>query len=228
MKDPFPSGRVYASSIFTVSAGSINLPTDDNDEKLVLLERSDGSAYGMAQQAGGKPHGVTIAQYESKNPMMYVNYADGIRDGHAMLWREAGTPLLFAEYKRGRRHGFTCGFAEAGELAAVIEYKMNEVTAIRVLEGGPDSAIEFVSEAEAQRDPAAVSALEGIRAAEEELNTNERSFRAQIRKAEERLRRQRVTQLSPVRRENARIRAQQRAAKAQALYESMIRAHMGR
>lgn len=228
LTDPFPSGIVFSPTDFKVTPDKLPATARGDERRVIALERRDGSTWGMACQEKGLPHGVTFTTHESQEPMVYLTYEKGSRHGLMRTWTDSGDPLLFTQYEKGRRHGLSCFYGGDGALHAVLEYRLNELSAIRLVQADGVSALEYASETTAQTDKDAVRVLESIKSIEEHVMKNERVFRTQVRKAEAEFRQQLAAELAPIKRANIRERAKHNATLGQRFYEDAVRRHMGR
>jgi hypothetical protein len=228
LSDPFPSGNVYKPEDFKVKDTKLPAVSQDEDRGLVVLKRRDDSTCGMAYQVGGRPHGVTVATYENQQPMLYLTYDDGSRNGLMKSWNESGSPQLFSQYMNGRKHGLSCYYGDDGKLAAVLDYQLNNLSTIRLIQEDGVTGLEYASEQNARDDSNAEAILASIEAIEDQIMQNEQDFRRQIRREERDYRQQLAAELSVVKRANIQARANARAIQHQRDYENIIRAHLGR
>jgi hypothetical protein len=208
----FPSGHVFSYEIFRVDGKDRPPAFLDfvNDDNVVIIQHANRSTFAIAQQSGGKLNGLTLAQHETGEKMLYGTYSEGKRHGLMKTWNEIGDPVLYAQYHKGRRHGFLC-FHEDKRLRLLIEYKFDTPVRIQlmsnfeVLEG-------FDTRAEAEKNKEAKELLSKLAALEKSLLVNETTFKKQVLAAEEDRRRMLAAQLAPQKRRNATQRANERSA----------------
>jgi hypothetical protein len=221
----FPSGHVFSPQIFRTE-GKGRLPVLVNGkppENLVLIQHSNGAPFALAQQSGGKLHGLTLAQHETGKQMLYGSYLDGKRHGLMKTWDESGDELLFAQYNKGRRNGFLC-FHENGRLRLLIEYKFDTPMRIQMM-SNHDVLEGFDSRAEAEKNKEAKELLARLAALEKNLLVNETTFKKQVLANEEDRRRMLAAQLGPEKRRNASQRANERSAADDAFIRGVLRSY---
>jgi hypothetical protein len=221
-----PTGRVFSFEIFDIDITRLRRTTNQDDPDRVIFRHPNGAIFAAAGHQGGVMHGVTIAQYENKEPMVYIDYRQGKRHGILKTWDEAGKPRLFAQYVQGRRFGLSC-FFEDGDLAMIAQHKNDELEFMQLMEG--DKSLQgFSSEAEANAHPKAHGILEQVDEFENLLKTNEVAFRKQVRKVELERRRELAKQLGPVKRQRIADRRKQREAENAAFFRELERTATGR
>ncbi len=221
-----PTGRVFSFEIFDIDRTSILRTANKNDPDRVIFKHPNGVPYAAAGHRGGVLHGVTIAQYENKEPMVYINYLEGKRHGILKTWDEGGQPRLFAQYVKGRRFGLSC-FFENGDLAMIAQHKNDELEFLQLMSG--DKSLQgFSSDAEANEHPKAHALLKQLDEFESLLKKNEVAFRKQIRKFEIERRRELAKRLGPVKRQRISERNKQRNAQNAAFFRELERAATGR
>ena len=220
-----PTGRVFTFAIFQTDYNAMRLNAK-NKEGVVVIRHPNGAMYAAANHDKGVLDGLTLAQYENKQPMVFAQYVDGRRHGNLKTWDEAGRPVMFAQYVKGRRHGFTCLFDEA-ELVLLAEYKFDQPEWIQlmanelVLEG-------FTSEEEAAKHTEARRILARLDEVDTTLKKNEVDFRKQVAQFERELRKARARELAPEKRRRIQERINQRAAANAAFLREMFRRAYGR
>jgi S1-C subfamily serine protease len=220
-----PTGRVFSFAIFDPGLEQV-LAVLDRDNNAVVIRHPSGSVYAMACQQMGQLHGVTIARYENKEPMVFGTYREGKRHGLLETWNEAGHPLLFAQYVLGRRHGFLCYF-EKGELAMIGQYENDNLQYVQLMSGR--SALEgFSSREEAEKNPQAHARLAKLEEVETTLKKNEVAFRKQVRDFEMENRRALAAQLGPEKRRRIQERISQQRAQNAAFLQELRRTATGR
>ncbi len=220
-----PTGRVFSLAIFETELTTVRLNAN-NTEGVVVIKHPNGAMYAAASQQKGVLNGVTLAQYENRQPMVYAQYADGKRHGNLKTWDEAGRPVLFAQYLKGRRNGFSCMFAD-GELAMLVQYKYDKPEWIqlmadrKVLEG-------FSSQEEAEKHPEARELLARLEELEARIKKNEVAFRKQVSAHEQERRKALARKLGPEKRRRIQQRSAARAAASAAFLREMYRRAYGR
>lgn len=221
-----PTGRVFSFEIFDISSTNVNRTSTENKPDRVIFKHPNGALYAATGHRRGVLHGVTIAQYENKEPMVYINYFEGKRHGILKTWDEAGKPRLFAQYVKGRRFGLSC-FFEKGDLAMIGQYKNDELEFLQLMSG--DKPLRgFSSEAEANKHPKARGILKQLDEFESMLKKNEAVFRKQVRKFEIERRRELAKKLGPIKRQRISQRNKQRNAQNAAFFRQLERAATGR
>jgi S1-C subfamily serine protease len=220
-----PTGRVFSFAIFELGLGQA-LELANPDEDTVVIQHPNGALYAAANQHMGQLHGVTIAQYDNREPMVYATYREGKRHGVMKTWNEAGKAVLFAQYAFGRRHGFTCLFDD-GDLALVAQYGNDELEYVQLMSGR--HALEgFPNRQEAEKHPKAQKRLAKLDELDATLKKNEVAFRKQVRESELAKRRALAAQLGPEKRRRIQDRINQQAAKNAAFFRELERAATGR
>jgi S1-C subfamily serine protease len=221
-----PTGRVFSFDIFMIEGENLQRWVAlDKDDGSVVWRHPNGAVFAAAQQRGGVLNGETIAQYENREPMVYVNYVDGKRHGILKTWDEAGQPRLFAQYLAGRRNGFTC-FFDDDDLALIAQYKNDELEYLQLMDGS--KALQgFKSESEALQHPKPKALLAQLDKFEQMLKKNEVEFRKRVRDFETDRRRELASQLSPIKRQRIAERGKQRAAQNAALHQELYRRAVG-
>lgn len=221
-----PTGRVFSFEIFAIDRTPIRRTSADNDPDRVIFKHANGSVYAAASHQGGVLHGETIAQYENKEPMVYINYLAGKRHGLLKTWDEAGQPRLFAQYVDGRQNGLS-SFFDNGSLAMIAQHKNDELEFLQLM--ADEKPLEgFTSEAAANANPKAHALLKQVDDFESLLKKNEVAFRKQIRKFEIDRRRELAKQLGPLKRQRISDRNKQRHAQNAAFFRELERAATGR
>jgi S1-C subfamily serine protease len=221
-----PTGRVFSFDIFMIEGEDLQRWVAlDKDAGSVVWQHPNGAVFAAAQQRGGVLNGETIAQYENREPMVYVNYLDGKRHGILKTWDEAGKPRLFAQYAAGRRLGFTC-FFDDDDLALIAQYKNDELEYLQLMDGTRPLQ-GFKSESEALRHPKPKALLAQLDKFEQALKKNEVEFRKRVRDFEMERRRELASQLSPMKRQRIAERSKQRAAQNAALHQELYRRAVG-
>jgi hypothetical protein len=218
------SGHVFSFQAFRTEGKDrpplfVNVKGDD----LVIIRHANRAIFAVAQQSGGKLHGVTLAQHETGKQMLYGTYADGKRHGLMETWDEAGQPMLFTQYNKGRRHGFSC-FWDDGRLRLLAEYKFDTPVQIQMM-SNYQVLDSFESRAEAEKNSEGKELLTKLAALEKSLLVNEATFKKQVLADEEDRRRMLAAQLSPQKRRNASQRANTRSAADEAAIRGMLRSY---
>lgn len=221
-----PTGRVFSYAIFEISDASMAQASSRADADTVVIAYTNGAVYAAAQQQQGVLHGLTLAQYENKEPMVYITYVDGKRHGILKTWNEAGEPMLFAQYVRGRKYGFSCLFDE-GSLVMIGQYKNDELQFLQLMSGAVPLE-GFRSEAAANQHPQGRETLKRLAELDKLLKRNEGAFRKQVRAFEIAQRRDRAIRLGPEKRRRISTRGKQRAAQRDAFFSELRRAATGR
>jgi S1-C subfamily serine protease len=220
-----PNGRVFSSAIFDIDPGAIARISQQADD-LVVIAHPSGAMYAAAGHQAGVLHGVTLAQYENKEPMAYVNYAAGKRHGILKTWNEAGKPVLFAQYFKGKRHGFSC-FFDDGALAMLTEYANDEPNWIQLM-AGQQPLEGYPTRADAEKHEAARELFARLDQVEATLKTNEIAFRKQVSQFEQERRKELARQLGPQKRARIQARSDQRSAAQNAFTQDLFRRAWGR
>jgi S1-C subfamily serine protease len=221
-----PSGRVFMFSIFDTTDHMTRLADRDNDDSVCLITHPGGALYAVAMHDKGVLNGVTLAQYDNKQPMAYVTYLDGRRHGVLKTWDEGGRPQLFAQYAKGKRHGFYCVFG-SGKSWMLMEYKFDAPLSMQIFSGYRPLE-HFTSREKAEAHPAARELLAKADKLETTLKTNEVAFRKQVSAFEQELRRARAAELGPQKRARIQERINQRGAQESAFLREMFRRSYGR
>jgi S1-C subfamily serine protease len=220
-----PNGRTFSSTIFELERSALTLGSLDS-ASVVVITHPNGAMYAAASHQGGVLHGVTVAQYENKQRMVYVHYAAGKRHGILKVWSEAGKPVLFAQYARGKRHGFLC-FFDDGTLALLTDYRNDEPSWIQLMSG--EKPLDgFSSREEAEKNEAAGGLFAKLEKIEATLKTNEVAFRKQVDRYEEEQRKALARQLGPQKRARIQARSDARSAAQDAFTRELFRRATGR
>jgi S1-C subfamily serine protease len=181
-----PSGRVFSFGAFRTELPSGRVASVENGNGYAVLKHANGSLYAAAGQVNGVLHGATVAQYDNREPMAFVQYADGKRHGVLRTFNEAGDPVFFAQYAKGKPHGFSCFFDE-GDVRMIAEYHNGEEKWIQLMSG--EHTLEgFSDRAAAEKNPDARSLLKKLDDVEESLKKNEVAFKKQVKDYNIRLR----------------------------------------
>ncbi len=222
-----PTGRVFTYSVFDVSLTGINRISSSNRENQVLIRHANGALYAAAGQLGGHLNGVTLGQYDNKEPMVLITYLAGKRHGVMKTWSEAGDAMLFAQYVQGNRNGFAC-WHDAGILRLVLQYKNDEIVWAQLM--SDDTPLEgFKTREDAEKNDTAKELFAKLDKFEIDFNRNEQLFRKQVKDFEEQRRKSLAAQLGPKKRRMALDREDtRRAAEDAFLRELHRRANGGR
>jgi hypothetical protein len=217
----FPTGRVFAFEVFKTKTSDLEQLSTRRDPNLVLISHANGALYAAAQQQQGVLHGLTVGQWDNREPMVHAMYAEGRRHGLLKLWDEAGEPLMYCQYERGKRSGFTCLFDDAIPVL-IAQYRMDRIEYLQLMsfltprEG-------FDSQEEALKNPKAKAHLARLDKLDAELKKNEVQFRRQVKDFEDERRRDLAAKLAPEKRARASQRAKDRAAANDKFLQEMRR-----
>lgn len=221
-----PTGRIFSFNIFTIAGTDFGRTSSESASEPVVIKHPNGSLYAAASHRKGVLDGVTIAQYDNKEPMVYATYLDGQRHGILKTWNEAGEPILLVQYVKGRRDGFSC-FFDDGELAMICQYANDELELVQLM--SDLHALDAFSSPElAEKNTKARELLAKLDAFETELKKNEVEFRKQVREFEVARRRALAAKLAPEKRRRIQERINQHAAQNAAYFRELQRAATGR
>lgn len=220
-----PTGRIFTFGIFETPDNPMLLKVKDASG-VAVLRHPNGAMYAAASQKKGVLHGLTIAQYDNKEPMVYAQYVDGRLHGNLKTWDEAGRPVLFAQYIKGRRNGFLCLFDDE-QLAMLIQYKYDEPEWIQLM--SDEKVLEgFPSRQKAAKNPHAKKLLARLDDVDKSLEQNEVEFRKQVAELERERRKAVARKLGPEKRRRIQQRVNQRAAADAAFLQQLRRRAYGR
>ncbi|MEX0979274.1 MAG: trypsin-like peptidase domain-containing protein [Pirellulales bacterium] len=220
------TGRVFSYSVFRVDGAVIEWTSNPSRDDDVVILHPNGSLYAVAGQEKGKLSGVTLAQYENRQPMAFVTYFDGLRHGALKTWSEDGKPIIFTQYAKGKRNGFSA-YHVNGKLAMVLQYKMDKLEWVQHMSG--ETPLEgFSSREAAEKNSTAKDVLVKLDENEKLITKNEATFRKKAREFETDRRNEIARELAPERRERSRARAAQRAAGQAAQIMELQRRASGR
>jgi len=160
------------------------------------------------------------------NPRMWVNYADGKKEGWLRAWNAAGQKEYWCQYVYNKRKGFCCLF-ENDELKMVLECGSYRVDAIHLVSG--DRVLKtFEDSAEVEADDVGGRLWKRLAAVEAHLKQEEIEFRKEKRALEEREKTRRRRQLGPQKRRSIVDRQAERDRKENEFYENLRRRAMNR
>ncbi len=229
-REPFrlelPTGRVFGFEVFLTDASALGKLAQTTKSDRVVISHPNGAMYAAAEQQHGVLHGLTVAQWDNREPMVHVSYIDGRRHGLLKTWDEAGDPVMFGQYERGRRSGFTCLFEDTAPVL-IAQYDNNRLEYLQLMSGlTPREG--FASEEEALKNPAAKAYLDRLEELDAKLKKNEVQFRRQVKQIEIEKRRELAARLGPKKRALESQRAKQRAAAENAFMQRIYRLANGR
>ncbi len=217
----FPTGRVFAFEVFRTKESDLEKLSTHRDPNLVLISHPNGALYAAAQQRQGVLNGLTVGQWDNREPMVHVMYLEGRRHGLLKTWDEAGEPLMFCQYERGKRSGFTCLFDDAIPVM-IAQYRMDQIEYLQLMSFlTPQEG--FSSEEAANKHPKAKVHLARLEKLDAQLKKNEVQFRRQVKDFEDERRRDLAAKLAPEKRARASQRAKDRAAANDEFLQQMRR-----
>jgi S1-C subfamily serine protease len=146
-----PTGRVFSFALFNISSGEFNKVANASTKDVILMKYPNGSSNAAIHQLDGLLHGVAVAQWENKQPMMHATYVKGKRHGIVKAWDEAGKPVFFGQYTQNRKQGFFC-FFEDGTFRLLTQYKAEKPEYLQLMLGG-ESLDGFDSIEKAKQNP---------------------------------------------------------------------------
>jgi len=221
-----PTGRVFSYALFDIDESAIHQAAETSREDQVVIHHANGVMYAVAGQRGGQLHGLTVGQYENKERMVVVTYAEGKRHGVLATGDESGKAILFAQYLQGKHHGFTA-WHEEGVLRLILQYKQDKLEWVQLMHG--HSPLEgFESRELAEKNEEAKASFAKLDQFEADLKKNELAFRKQVKEFEMARRRASAAQLAPEKRRMQSARGAARAAAENAFLQELYRKAAGR
>ena len=159
-------------------------------------------------------------------PRMWVNYADGNKDGWLRTWNAAGQKEYWCQYLHNNRNGLCCLF-ENDELRMVLECSSFRVDAFHLVSG--DKVLKtFEDSAEIESDDVGGPLWKRLAAIEAQVKQEEIDLKKEKRELEERERSQRSRQLGPQKRRSIVERQAERDRKEKEFHDSLRRKAMNR
>jgi hypothetical protein len=221
-----PTGRVFAYSVFDIALTGVNRISSSDRENQVLIRHANGALYAAASQQGGHLNGITLGQYDNKQPMVLITYLAGKRHGVMKTWSEAGNAMLFAQYVQGKRNGFSC-WHDGGVLRLVLQYTNDEIVWVQLM--SDDTPLEgFKTREDAEKNDTTKELFTKLDKFEIGFSKNEQLFRKQVRDFDEQRRKTLAAKLAPEKRRMALDREKTRRAAEDAFLRELHQRANGR
>jgi S1-C subfamily serine protease len=221
-----PTGRVFSFRVYDIQLDEIGRVLSASNDNAVLIDHPNGTLYAAANQVQGLLDGVTVAQYDNQEPMVYATYAAGKRHGILKTWDEAGKPVLYAQYAQGKRNGFSCYFDD-GKPALIMQHDLDALKYVQLM-SGLKPLEGFTTRAEAEKNTQARDHLKKIDEFEALLKKNEVTFRKHVREFEVARRQALANRLAPDKRRRIQDRINDKAAGNAAVVRELYRRAYGR